>query len=48
MEEGKVRLEEGEPWEEIETKLVLYSLTLGVIALLVLGALINKFILSQY
>jgi hypothetical protein len=47
-EEGEVRLEEAEPWESIETKLVVYSLALGVVALVVLGALINKYILSQY
>ncbi|NOZ77533.1 MAG: hypothetical protein GXO65_07770 [Euryarchaeota archaeon] len=46
--EGEVRLEEGEPWEPIETKLVVYSLALGVVALVVLGAIINKYILSLY
>jgi hypothetical protein len=47
-EEGKVRLEEAEPWEDIETKLVLYSVGLGIIAMAVLGFIINKYILSQY
>ncbi|MCF8106281.1 MAG: hypothetical protein K9K64_12430 [Desulfohalobiaceae bacterium] len=34
-----------EPWEEWEGKLVRYSLLIGVLALIVLGALINFFIL---
>ncbi|MCF8109482.1 MAG: hypothetical protein K9J81_10865 [Desulfohalobiaceae bacterium] len=34
-----------EPWEEWEGKLVKYSLIIGVLALIVLGALINYFIL---
>ena len=37
---------EAEPWEDWEGKLVKYSLLIGVGALVVLGALINVFILS--
>jgi hypothetical protein len=37
--------QEAEPWEEWEGKLVKYSLLIGVGALIVLGALINIFIL---
>jgi hypothetical protein len=37
---------EAEPWEEWEGKLVKYSLLIGVAALIVLGALVNVFILS--
>lgn len=36
---------EAEPWEEWEGRLVKYSLLIGVGALVVLGALINVFIL---
>jgi hypothetical protein len=39
---------EAEPWEPIETKLVVYSLIIGTVAIVVLGVLVNKFILSQY
>ncbi|MFQ5755886.1 MAG: hypothetical protein ACE5H7_07285 [Acidiferrobacterales bacterium] len=35
----------GEPWEPWETQLVLWSIGLGVAGLVVLGALINAFIL---
>jgi len=34
-----------EPWEGWETKFVLYSIGIGIGALVVLGALINIFIL---
>ncbi len=37
--------QEPEPWEEWETKLVKWSLIIGVGALIVLGSLINIFIL---
>jgi hypothetical protein len=37
---------EAEPWEEWEGKLVKYSLLIGVAALIVLGTLVNVFILS--
>ncbi|MDH3672295.1 MAG: hypothetical protein OES46_14235 [Gammaproteobacteria bacterium] len=38
-------LGEPEPWESWETKLVLYSLVIGAVGLVVLGALVNAFIL---
>lgn len=37
---------EAEPWEDWEGKLVKYSLLIGVAALIVLGSLVNIFILS--
>lgn len=39
-------LGEPEPWEPWETKLVLGSIGLGIVGLIVLGALINIFILN--
>jgi hypothetical protein len=36
---------EAEPWEEWESKLVKYSLFIGVAALVVFGALVNLFVL---
>jgi len=34
-----------EPWESWETKLVVYSLVIGGLGLVILGALINIFLL---
>ncbi len=34
-----------EPWAEWETRLVLYSIGIGIAGLVVLGALINMFLL---
>ena len=39
-------LGEPEPWEPWETKLVTYSIGLAIIALVVLGWLINTYILD--
>jgi len=36
---------QAEPWEEWESKLVKYSLIIGVAALVVFGALVNLFVL---
>jgi hypothetical protein len=36
---------EAEPWEEIETKLVRNSVLLGLVLLVILGILINRFLL---
>jgi len=36
---------QAEPWEEWESKLVKYSLYIGVAALVVFGALVNLFVL---
>lgn len=38
-------LEESQPWDPIEGKIVKYSLILGVFSLIVLGILINMFLL---
>lgn len=35
-----------EPWEAWETKLVLYSIGIAIVGLVVLGILVNTFILS--
>ena len=37
--------QQAEPWEEWESKLVKYSLFIGVAALVVFGALVNLFVL---
>ncbi len=39
---------EAEPWEAWETKLVVWSIGIGIAGLVVLGLLINTFILSHY
>lgn len=39
-------LGEAEPWESWETKLVTYSIGIAIIGLVVLGFLINTYILS--
>lgn len=46
--EGKneVLEEEFQPWAPIESKLVKYSIILGIISLIVLGGLINVFLLK--
>jgi hypothetical protein len=38
-------LGEPEPWEPWETKLCLWSLGIGIVTLLILGFLINQFLL---
>ena len=38
--------QEPEPWEEWEGKMVKYSVMIGIGALIILGALINIFILN--
>ncbi|OCC14334.1 hypothetical protein DBT_2207 [Dissulfuribacter thermophilus] len=43
MTEG---MEETQPWDPIEGKLVKYSVISGVISLVVLGILINTFLLK--
>jgi hypothetical protein len=35
-----------EPWESWETKLVVWSLVIGAVGLVLLGALVNAFILD--
>ncbi len=44
--EAEVMEDEAQPWSPIEGKLVKYSLILGVISLIVLGILINTFLLK--
>lgn len=39
-------LGEPEPWESWETKLVMYSIGIALVGLVILGFLINTFILS--
>ncbi len=39
-------LSEAEPWESWESKLVLWSIGVGIAGLIVLGLLVNKFILD--
>jgi hypothetical protein len=42
---GMAENEEAEPWESWETKLVLYSIGIGVLVLIVGGLLVNYFLL---
>ncbi len=37
-----------EPWDPVEDKLVKYSIIAGIVLTIVLAALINVFVLSQY
>jgi hypothetical protein len=37
---------EAEPWESWETKLVLGSISIGLLGLVILGWLVNRFILE--
>ncbi|QBQ55840.1 hypothetical protein [Nitrosococcus wardiae] len=39
-------LGESEPWAEWETQLCLWSIGVGIVALVILGFLINQFLLS--
>lgn len=43
---GNLELHEAEPWEDWESKLVLWSIGSGLAGLVVLGAVINVFILN--
>ena len=45
LRSAEALLEEPEPWEHWETQLVLGSIGLGLAGLVVLGFLINKFLL---
>jgi len=45
IEEKDFVKEESQPWDPIEGKLVKYSIIFGIIALIVLGILINLFLL---
>jgi hypothetical protein len=42
---GEVTIDQPEPWESWETKLCLWSLGIGVVGLVILGLLVNAFIL---
>lgn len=46
LEDTEAALGEAEPWEPWESKLVLYSVGFGIVALVVLGAIINMTILN--
>ncbi len=41
----EVEIDEHEPWEAWETKLVTYSIGLGIVGLVIMGVLVNTFIL---
>ncbi|KFI22654.1 hypothetical protein [Nitrosococcus oceani] len=43
---GEKALGEFEPWESWETQLCLWSIGIGMTALIVLGTLVNQFLLS--
>ncbi|GMT42784.1 MAG: hypothetical protein IEMM0002_1195 [bacterium] len=47
IEDSEAILEKGEPWEAWETKLVLWSLGIGVTCLIVFGFIINTTILAK-
>lgn len=46
LEDTEAALGECEPWEPWETKLISYSLIFGVLALIILGIIINMTILN--
>ncbi len=48
VEEVREEVKEAEPWEPIESKLVFGSIVAGIIAMIVLAAIINVFILTKY
>ncbi|MDX9859526.1 MAG: hypothetical protein RBS99_01295 [Rhodospirillales bacterium] len=43
-----VAIEAPEPWEKWETQLVVWSVGIGIAGLIILGTLINIFILDKY
>lgn len=45
--ESHVAIDAPEPWEKWETQLVMWSVGIGVAGLIVLGTLINIFILNK-
>ena len=45
VDPAEVAIDAPEPWEPFETQLVGWSIGIGVIGLVVLGALINAFLL---
>lgn len=42
-----IEMKEAEPWERWETKLVAWSIGIGIVLLIVGGYLINAFILNK-
>ncbi|WP_316977711.1 hypothetical protein [Shumkonia mesophila] len=46
--ESHVAIDAPEPWEKWETQLVVWSVGIGIAGLIVLGTLINIFILDKY
>jgi hypothetical protein len=42
-----IKMEEAEPWEPWETKLVVWSIAIGIVFLIVGGYLINAFVLNK-
>jgi hypothetical protein len=44
---SKIEMKEAEPWERWETKLVAWSVGIGIVLLIVGGYLINAFILNK-
>lgn len=47
IEDTEAALGEAEPWEPWETKLVVWSLAIGLVSLAVLGVIINMTILNK-
>ena len=45
LESAQELLSDPEPWEDWESKLVIYSILIAIIGLVILGALINWLIL---
>ena len=43
--DAEIAIDAAEPWEDWETKFVVWSLGLGVAGLVILGTLINAYIL---
>ena len=46
QESTEALLGDPEPWQSWETQLVLWSIAIGIAGLLILGWLVNRFILS--
>lgn len=46
LEHTEVKIDAPEPWEGWETKLVLWSISIGIAGLVVFGTLINIYLLK--
>ena len=46
LEHAEISIEAPEPWEPFETQLVAWSIGIGIVGLIILGTLVNVYLLD--